>query len=237
MDLYGQQIGARLEDVASFAKSVGGCPANIAIGTARLGLKSAWSGTGRRRAVRALYHRADGARGRIHRRDHGRSGAADGAGHSGGRGRQDVSADFLSRKLRRHGADGRAMWTRISSRAPSAVLVTGTHFSRAQYRAAQEKAMAIAREKGSRSFSISIIDPTCGGWRAMAAGEERYIESDTVFGAAKAGLAPLRSYRGHRRRNPDRFGRDRSEIRAQNDPIPFLRRDRSEARTHGVHRL
>ncbi|MGA2495845.1 MAG: PfkB family carbohydrate kinase, partial [Roseiarcus sp.] len=41
VDLYGQQIGSRLEDVCSFAKSVGGCPANIAIGTARLGLKSA----------------------------------------------------------------------------------------------------------------------------------------------------------------------------------------------------
>ena len=44
VDLYSQQIGARLEDAASFAKSVGGCPANIAIGTARLGLKSAWLG-------------------------------------------------------------------------------------------------------------------------------------------------------------------------------------------------
>src|SRR4051812_26656824 len=41
VDLYGQQIGTRLEDVASFAKSVGGCPTNIAVGTARLGLKSA----------------------------------------------------------------------------------------------------------------------------------------------------------------------------------------------------
>ena len=40
VDLYGQQIGSRLEDVTSFAKSVGGCPSNIAIGTARLGLKS-----------------------------------------------------------------------------------------------------------------------------------------------------------------------------------------------------
>ena len=40
VDLYGQQIGSRLEDIGSFAKSVGGCPANIAIGTARLGLKS-----------------------------------------------------------------------------------------------------------------------------------------------------------------------------------------------------
>ena len=41
VDLYGQQIGGRLEDMATFAKSVGGCPTNIAIGAARLGLRSA----------------------------------------------------------------------------------------------------------------------------------------------------------------------------------------------------
>jgi 5-dehydro-2-deoxygluconokinase len=41
VDLYGQQISGRLEDVTSFAKAVGGCPANVAIGAARLGLKSA----------------------------------------------------------------------------------------------------------------------------------------------------------------------------------------------------
>ncbi len=40
VDLYGQQIGGRLEDMASFAKSVGGSPTNIAIGCARLGLKA-----------------------------------------------------------------------------------------------------------------------------------------------------------------------------------------------------
>src|SRR5688572_28168439 len=40
VDLYGQQIGSRLEDIASFAKSVGGSPANMAIGTSRLGLKA-----------------------------------------------------------------------------------------------------------------------------------------------------------------------------------------------------
>src|SRR4026207_1517040 len=40
VDLYGQQIGSRLEDVSSFAKSVGGSPTNIAIGAARLGLKA-----------------------------------------------------------------------------------------------------------------------------------------------------------------------------------------------------
>ncbi|MDH3596808.1 MAG: PfkB family carbohydrate kinase, partial [Rhodospirillales bacterium] len=40
VDLYGQQVGGRLEDMGSFAKYVGGCPANIAIGCARLGLKA-----------------------------------------------------------------------------------------------------------------------------------------------------------------------------------------------------
>jgi 5-dehydro-2-deoxygluconokinase len=33
VDLYGEQIGARLEDQTSFAKYLGGCPANIAWGS------------------------------------------------------------------------------------------------------------------------------------------------------------------------------------------------------------
>ncbi|SNS95886.1 bifunctional 5-dehydro-2-deoxygluconokinase/5-dehydro-2-deoxyphosphogluconate aldolase [Antarctobacter heliothermus] len=41
VDLYGAQIGGRLEDMASFNKYIGGSPTNIAAGTARLGLKSA----------------------------------------------------------------------------------------------------------------------------------------------------------------------------------------------------
>lgn len=41
VDLYGQQIGARLEDMGSFAKYLGGSSGNVALGTARLGLKSA----------------------------------------------------------------------------------------------------------------------------------------------------------------------------------------------------
>ena len=41
VDLYGHQVGGRLEDMASFAKYLGGSPANTAVGTARLGLKSA----------------------------------------------------------------------------------------------------------------------------------------------------------------------------------------------------
>jgi 5-dehydro-2-deoxygluconokinase len=41
VDLYAQQIGARLEDVSSFAKYLGGSSANIAFGAARLGLRAA----------------------------------------------------------------------------------------------------------------------------------------------------------------------------------------------------
>lgn len=39
VDIYGHQVGCRLEETSSFSKYVGGCPANIAIGVARLGLR------------------------------------------------------------------------------------------------------------------------------------------------------------------------------------------------------
>ena len=41
VDLYGGQVGGRLEDMSSFAKYVGGSPTNISIGCSRLGLNSA----------------------------------------------------------------------------------------------------------------------------------------------------------------------------------------------------
>jgi 5-dehydro-2-deoxygluconokinase len=41
IDLYAEQIGAPMTDVRSFAAYVGGCPTNVAVGTARLGLRSA----------------------------------------------------------------------------------------------------------------------------------------------------------------------------------------------------
>ena len=76
VDLYGQQVGGRLEDMASFSKAVGGCPANIAIGTARLGLKSGLDHPRRRRGHGPLHPRADGARGRRDARHRHRSGSA-----------------------------------------------------------------------------------------------------------------------------------------------------------------
>ena len=41
LDLYSQQIGAPFEEVTGFEAMVGGSPTNIAIGTARLGLRTA----------------------------------------------------------------------------------------------------------------------------------------------------------------------------------------------------
>ena len=41
VDLYAEQEGAKLEDVQSFRKYVGGSAGNIALNTARLGVKSA----------------------------------------------------------------------------------------------------------------------------------------------------------------------------------------------------
>lgn len=41
LDLYSQQIGAPFEEVTGFEAMVGGSPTNIAIGTARLGLRAA----------------------------------------------------------------------------------------------------------------------------------------------------------------------------------------------------
>src|SRR5580658_9775781 len=41
VDLYGEQVGGRLEDMGSFAKYIGGSPTNTAVGAARLGLNAA----------------------------------------------------------------------------------------------------------------------------------------------------------------------------------------------------
>ena len=41
VDLYGAQVGGRLEDMASFKMYIGGSPTNIAAGAARLGLRAA----------------------------------------------------------------------------------------------------------------------------------------------------------------------------------------------------
>ena len=179
VDLYGQQIGTRLEDIGSFAKSVGGCPTNIAVGTARLGLKSALitrvgneqmgrfireqleregvetkgvvTDPERLTALVLLSVENDKSFPLIFYRDN----CADAALDEG-----DVDEDFV--------------------RSAKAVLVTGTHFAKPNSDAAQRKAMRIAKANGAKVVFDIDYRPNLWGLAGHDAGDSRYIASDEV---------------------------------------------------------
>ncbi|HJT61041.1 MAG TPA: 5-dehydro-2-deoxygluconokinase [Burkholderiales bacterium] len=179
VDLYGQQIGSRLEDIATFAKSVGGSPANMAIGTSRLGLRAGLiTRIGDEQMGRFVLEQMrregvalEGIRTDPQRltalvllavEDEGvsptifyRSDCADMA-----LGEEDIEEAFIA-----------------SSRA---VVVTGTHFSRPNSDAAQRKAIRIAKANGRKvAFDIDYR-PTLWGLTGHAGGFERYVKSDSV---------------------------------------------------------
>jgi len=179
VDLYGQQIGSRLEDVASFAKSVGGSPSNIAIGTARLGLKSG-----------LITRVGDEQMGRFVREQMVREGVST----------QGIATDkerltslvLLSVEndktfplifYRDNCADSALCEDDVDEAfvlSARALLVTGTHFARANTDAAQRKAMRIAKANGRRIVIDIDYRPNLWGLAGHAAGEERYIKSDKV---------------------------------------------------------
>ncbi len=188
VDLYGQQIGARLEDVGSFAKSVGGCPSNIAIGTARLGLRSA-----------VITRVGDEQMGRFIREQMAREGV-DERGIVTDPQRLTAlvllsvqnDADFPLIFYRENCADMALCEDDIDPafiRTSKSVLVTGTHFSKPGTAAAQKKAMAIARESGSRVVLDIDYRPNLWGLAGHGAGDERYIASAEVSDTLKAILA------------------------------------------------
>ncbi|MDN5929155.1 MAG: 5-dehydro-2-deoxygluconokinase [Hyphomicrobiales bacterium] len=179
VDLYGQQIGSRLEDSTSFAKSVGGCPANIAIGTARLGLKSA-----------LVTRVGDEQFGRFIREQMVREGVET-AGIIADPARLTALA-FVSVEndksfpllfYRENCADMALCEDDIDAALFSrarAIVVTGTHFSRPNTDAAQKKAIRLMREKGGKvAFDIDYR-PNLWGLAGHAAGDERYVKSDRV---------------------------------------------------------
>ena len=187
VDLYGQQIGSRLEDVTSFAKSVGGCPSNIAIGSARLGLRSA-----------VITRVGDEQMGRFIREQMQREGV-DERGIVTDAERltalvllsvQDDST-FPLIFYRENCADMALCEDDIdpgfiaSSRS---VLVSGTHFSKDNTFAAQKKAMRIARENGGKVILDIDYRPNLWGLAGHAAGEERYIASSAVSDKLKSVL-------------------------------------------------
>jgi 5-dehydro-2-deoxygluconokinase len=179
VDLYGREIGSRLEDIASFAKSVGGCPSNIAIGTARLGLKPG-----------LITRVGDEQMGRFIKEQMSREGVAlDGIVTDKERLTSLVLLSVENDKTfplifyRDNCADSALSEADIDPdfiRSSRSILVTGTHFARADNHAAQKKAMAIAKAGGGRIILDIDYRPNLWGLAGHAAGEERYIKSDKV---------------------------------------------------------
>lgn len=188
VDLYGQQTGSRLEDVASFAKSVGGCPANIAIGTARLGLRSA-----------LLTRVGDEHMGRYIREQMLREGVSDkGLVTDTERLTALVLLSVENDKTfplifyRENCADMALNEDDIDAdfiRSARAIVVTGTHFSRPNTDAAQRKAMKLIKQAGGKVVFDIDYRPNLWGLAGHAAGESRYIASDKVSNHLKGVLA------------------------------------------------
>jgi len=189
VDLYGAQVGGRLEDMTSFSKAVGGCPTNIAIGTARLGLKSG-----------LITRVGDEHMGRFIREQCAREGV-DVAGV-----RTDPTRltslvvlgirddkTFPLIFYRENCADSALDESDIDEAyiaSARAIVVTGTHFARANTAAAQNRAIALARKHGRRvAFDIDYR-PNLWGLAGHGAGEERYIKSDQVSAHLKP-ILPL----------------------------------------------
>ena len=179
VDLYGQQIGGRLEDMGSFSKAVGGCPTNIAIGTARLGLKSA-----------VITRVGDEQMGRFILEQLQREGVeTKGVVVDPKRLTSLVILGVRDEKTfplifyRTDCADAALEESEIDEAfiaSAKAVVVTGTHFASPNAAKAQRKAIALARKHGRKVVFDVDYRPNLWGLAGHAAGEERYIRSDSV---------------------------------------------------------
>ncbi|RYC29261.1 5-dehydro-2-deoxygluconokinase [Lichenibacterium minor] len=186
VDLYGAQVGGRLEDMASFSKAVGGCPTNIAVGTARLGLRSG-----------LVTRVGDEHMGRFVREQLIREGVDTAGVH--------IDPDRLTSLVllgirdekrfplifyRDNCADSAIDTSDIDEgyiASAGAIVVTGTHFARQNTAAAQRLAMRHAKAHGRKVILDVDYRPNLWGLAGHGAGEERFIASDAV----SAHLAPV----------------------------------------------
>ena len=179
VDLYGQQVGGRLEDMASFAKSVGGSPTNTAIGAARLGLRAG-----------LVTRVGDEHFGRFIREQLEREGVDTRGVRTDPRrltalailGVQD-DRRFPLIFYREDCADMALTVDDIDEAyiaSAKAVCLSGTHFSTASTDAMNRKAIRAA--KAAHRLVAFDVDyrPNLWGLAGHGAGEERYIRSDTV---------------------------------------------------------
>ncbi len=179
VDLYGQQVGGRLEDMGSFSKAVGGCPTNIAIGTARLGLRSG-----------VITRVGDEHMGRFIREQLAREGVAVEGVHTdasrltalvllGVRDEHSFPLIFYRDNCADAALDESDIDPAFIARA-DAVLVTGTHFARPQANAAQHRAIALAKRNGARVVFDVDYRPNLWGLAGHGAGESRYVRAESV---------------------------------------------------------
>jgi len=188
VDLYGQQIGTRLEDVASFAKSVGGCPTNISVGTARLGLKSALlTRVGKEQMGRFI-------REQLQREGVETKGIVTDPERLTALAILSVESDHSFPLLfyRDNCADNALCEDDVAEdfiRSSRAILVTGTHFSKPHTDAAQRKAIRIAKESGAKVVFDIDYRPNLWGLAGHDAGDNRYIASEKVSAHLKTVLA------------------------------------------------
>jgi 5-dehydro-2-deoxygluconokinase len=179
VDLYGEQVGGRLEEMASFAKYVGGCPTNIAIGTARLGLKSGLiTAVGDEHMGRFIRETcaAEGVDVRGIKTDPQRLTALVILGI---RDKETFPLIFF----RENCADAALTEDDVDPdyiRSARAVLVSGTHFSKPNLDAMSRKAMRIAKEYGRKVVLDIDYRPVLWGLTGLGLGEERFVASDSV---------------------------------------------------------
>ncbi|QGU85913.1 bifunctional 5-dehydro-2-deoxygluconokinase/5-dehydro-2-deoxyphosphogluconate aldolase [Erwinia sorbitola] len=179
VDLYGQQIGARLEDETTFAKYLGGSSGNVAYGTAIQGLKSAM-----------LARVGDEHMGRFLREELQRVGCdtqslitdktrLTGLVILGIKDKETFPLVFYRDNCADMGLvpDDIQEEYIASSRA---VAVTGTHLSHADTRAAVLKALDIARRHGLRTALDIDYRPVLWGLTSLGDGETRFVESERV---------------------------------------------------------
>ena len=179
VDLYGEQVGGRLEDMASFSKAVGGSPTNIAIGTARLGLKSG-----------LITRVGDEHMGRFIREQLQREGVNVEGVHTdkdrltalvilGIRDDKQFPLIFY-RDNCADNALGESDIDEAFIASARSIVVTGTHFAKANTAAAQKLAMAYAKKHGGKIAIDIDYRPNLWGLAGHGAGEERYIKSGDV---------------------------------------------------------
>ncbi|WP_417624203.1 bifunctional 5-dehydro-2-deoxygluconokinase/5-dehydro-2-deoxyphosphogluconate aldolase [Paremcibacter congregatus] len=179
VDLYGDQVGSRLEDMQSFSKYAGGCPTNIAIGTSRLGLKSALlSRVGNEHMGRFLRETLmrEGVNTDALATD---SERLTGLVVLGLRDRQTFPLIFYRENCADMALDSTDVKEEFIASA-KALLVSGTHFSTENVDAASRLAMTYAR-KHNRHVVLDIdYRPVLWGLTGHDLGEQRFVPSRKV---------------------------------------------------------